>query len=218
MYGAKQARKIWRSLLETCLHSWKFNTWRYDARLYFFRKGNEVVIVAIVVDDIAFDSYRTHLMALFKKRFSAKFNDKLFFTLSSFNGWQIFTEHDHIKVHKMRYADSLLLTNGLDQENSVWTPLPSNEDLLPAHLDEHILSQIEHYKYRAIIGGFDYLAVCTRPDFSFPISVLARHLNALTPVHVLLEACPDIYVWYLVLWTTLLAQLQLQPRLYFCLR
>ena len=181
MYGTKLDGKIWVSLLGTCLNSWKFTTSRYDARLYFFREGNEFVIVAIVVDAIAFASDSMHLMAWFKERLSAQFQVKLFGTLSSFTGWQISKEPDHIKDHQMRHAESFLLTHGLDHSNSVSTPLPLNADLLPANADEHLMSQKGHSKYRPIIGGLNYLAVCTRPDLSFPISVLARHLHAPTP-------------------------------------
>ena len=166
IYGTKQAGKIWGSLLETSLTSWKFNTSRYDATIYFFRKGDEFVIVAIVVDSIVFASNSTHLMAWFKERLAAQFNVTLFDTISSFIGSHIYKEPDQIKVHQTVYAESLLLTHGRDQANSVWTPLPSNADLLPAQKYEHLLSRKEHYQYRTIIRDLNYLAECTRPDCS----------------------------------------------------
>ena len=110
----------------SCLHSGKLKTSPYDARLCFFPKGNEFVIIAIVVDEIEFASNSTHLMPCFKEKLSAKLNFKLLGTLSSFIGWQLSKGHDHIKVNQMRYAESLFLTHRLDQANSVLTLLLLN--------------------------------------------------------------------------------------------
>ena len=183
MYGTKQAGKIWGSILRTCLNSWKFSAWRYKARIYFYRKGSEFFIASFVVNDITFASNSTHLRGWLKERLSVQFNVKSFNTLSPFIGWQVSKESDHIKVHQMCYAESLLLTHGIDQTNSVWTPLAFNADLLPAHTDEYLPSQREHSTYRAIIGGLNYLAVCTRPYLAFQIYALPRHLHAPTPRH-----------------------------------
>ena len=98
MYRTKQAGKIWGLLLETCLHSWQFQTSSYDARLYFFQRGKAFIIVAIVVYDISFASSSHSLLTWFKEKLSAQFDVKLFGSLSSFIGWEISREPQHIRA------------------------------------------------------------------------------------------------------------------------
>lgn len=167
MYGTKQTGKIWGSLLEKCLHSWKSQTSSFDARLYFFRQNEAFIIVAIVVDDISFASNSHSLMTWFKEKLSAQFDIRLFGSLSYFIGWEVSRKPKCIRATQTRYAKSLLAANDLDQANSVWTPLPLNADVMPAYENEDLLSPAQHSQYRSSIGGLNYLAVCTRPDIYY---------------------------------------------------
>ena len=50
--------------------------------------------------------------------------------------------------------------------------------MLPARENEQVLDDQDHKKYLSIVGSLLYLAVCTRPDVIFNVSVLARQVHA----------------------------------------
>ena len=85
--------------------------------------------------------------------------------------------------HQAKYVRKLLEKYGMQYANVVLTPLPTNasHQLIPAFEDEPHLSKEDHSSYRAIVGGI--LCVCTRPDLSFSIGVLARQMLAPTMRH-----------------------------------
>ena len=186
IYGTRQAGEIWGSLLDSSLKSWGFLPSQFDNRIYFFRKGEDFITIAVVVDDLAFASNSPVLMNQVKKNLTACFDVKLFGQLTSFIGWNIIQEKDCIRVNQQGYVESLLKDNGLLEANAVRTPLPLKADVLPAREDEATLDNQRHKQYRSIIGSLLYLAVCTRPDISFSVSVLARQVHAPTARHMAL--------------------------------
>jgi len=183
LYGAKQAGELWGSLLNSTLMEWQFKPSNVDARLYFFRRGPSFVIMAIVVDDIAFASNSRELLEDFKVKLAAQFDIKLFGKLSSFIGWKVEQGPSGIKISQGAYARNLLDRHGMSHANVVHTPLPEDADFLPAYDGEPTLDHEGHSEYRSIIGGLIYLTSSTRPDLCFPVSVLARHLHAPTERH-----------------------------------
>ena len=54
------------------------------------------------------------------------------------------------------------------------------QDLLPAYDFEHVLGEKDQKVYRSMIGSLVYLAVCTRPDTLFSVSLLNHQLRAPT--------------------------------------
>lgn len=56
MYGTKQARNIWGSLLVTTLTTWGFQQSNIEPRVFIKCSGQEFVIIVIVVDDMKFVS------------------------------------------------------------------------------------------------------------------------------------------------------------------
>lgn len=183
LYGLKQAGEIWGSLLCVTLLSWGFRLSNIDKRVFFLQSGTEFVIIVVVVDDMKFVSNSTSLMDNLKRRLSSTFDVKLFGQLKMFIGWEISHHTEGIKVTQTRYAKEVLATCGLEKCNAVWSPLPTEADLTYAHEDENVLPPNEHSEYRSVIGALIYLAVCTRPDSSFAVSVLARHVHAPTYRH-----------------------------------
>ena len=179
IYGVKQAGNIWGSVVvHGDLIQWGFKVSKFDTRLYFLRVGGQFIIIALVVDDMAFATNSRDLLEQLKSKLSAKFDVKFFGSLSSFIGWNVTYTQQGIKVDQKEYARTLLRTCGLEKCNTVRSPLPIDANLLPTSLQEHLLSKRDHQTYRSIVGGLLYLSVCTRPDLSFPTGALARQMHA----------------------------------------
>lgn len=183
LYGARQAGEIWGSHIHKKLLAWDFRQSSQDQRLYFFTRGQHFLILIIVVDDMAFASDNQRLIDDFKDQLTATFKVKLLGKLSSFIGWQLQHTSEGIYVSQTKFADKMLSDHNLTHVRSVSTPLSLGADVSSRQPCEALLSTAEHHRYRSIIGSLAYLAVCTRPDISFAVSVLSRQLHAPTLRH-----------------------------------
>ena len=61
--------------------------------------------------------------------------------------------------------------------NAVFNPIACYSYPNPRHDDEDQLSFEDHHTSRSLVGGLAYFATCTRPDITFAISFLSRHLH-----------------------------------------
>lgn len=129
------------SLLCVTLLCWGFKLSKIDKRVFL---RHRIVIVVVVVDDMKFVSNSPSLMNHLKKKLSSTFDVKLFRQLKSFIGWEIRQSDDRIEVSQEHYARKILLRCGMSFCNSVWTPLPTEADVLPAREDEPLLSPALH--------------------------------------------------------------------------
>ncbi len=78
LYRTKQAREIWSFLLAKSLKSLGTRSSNYDHRIYFYKKNNEFVIIAIVADGLALASNSPKLLDHHKSHLSANFDVILF--------------------------------------------------------------------------------------------------------------------------------------------
>ena len=177
LYGARQAGRIWGNLLHEKLTNWGFQPSTVDPRLYFFRQQSNYILLCVVVDDIVFASNNQHLLNQFKDQIKAPFQVKLYGNLKSFIRWSIDRSVSGINIHQRDYTLRLLARFGMSNCNAVYTPLSSTADLTDRRDTEHALSRDTHHLYRAIIGGLAYLSSCTRPDITYAVSLLSRHLH-----------------------------------------
>ena len=183
LYGTRQAGEIWSSHLDKTLKQWGFKVPSIDNRVYFLLQGGEFLMLAIVVDDIAFSSTSPNLMERVKSKLSATFSVKIFGQLKSFVGRNVNITDSYIKVDQRSYARKLLQEHGMESANAVHTPLPVTADVTYKKEDEEQLSSSQRTSYRYIIGVLLYLSVGTRPDISYSVSALARHCHAPTKRH-----------------------------------
>ena len=185
IYGARQAGKIWGTVLHDALLAYDFTCSTVESRVYFLRYNASFIILTIVVDDILFASNDQAFLDQFKTHIAGKFDVKLYGSLSSFIRWEITRSPSGIKVTQTQYAKRLLQRFGMDNANPVNIPLSSNSDLRPMLDDEEQLDHVSHHTYRSVVGGLAYIATCTRPDLSFAVSALARHMHCPTNRHLI---------------------------------
>ena len=159
-----------------------FKVSNINNRVYFLLQGGEFLILAVVVEDIAFSSNSPHLMQKFKSKLYATFSVKLFVPHTSFVGWTINITDNFIKIDQRSYGRKLFQEHGIESANSVHTPLPLSSDITYKRENEEQLSSSQHSSYRSIIEIL-YLSVGTRPDISYSVSALARHCHAPTKRH-----------------------------------
>lgn len=139
-----------------------------------------------------FVSNSRRLLEELKAKLSATFDVESFDSLMSYVGLEI--NKDGTGILQKRYMESILEKHGLREANGAWTPLPSEIDLTSPGPNDVLLSKLEHKAYRAMIDELLYLAVCTRPDLSFAVGVLARRVYMPTRRHIHVVRCVLRYV------------------------
>lgn len=77
-YGARQAGKIWRALIDSDLQSWRFVSSKLDQRLYFKREGHCLIMPLFVVDGMYFASNSRALIIDFKQQLQNTIDSKLY--------------------------------------------------------------------------------------------------------------------------------------------
>lgn len=157
-----------------------------DQRLYFYRKGNKFINLLLVVDDMAFESNDREQLEWFKTKLSDTFKVKLLGTLEMFIGWELIHSRHGIYLGQEKFVRRLLVENNMTHVKPADTPLPVKCNLTAATTKDEMLSPDNHHRYRSLIGGLSYLAICTRPDISFAVSILSRQLHAPSKRHLVL--------------------------------
>jgi len=82
-------------------------------------------------------------------------------------------EKHEIKMHQQCYSKEVIKRFGMENSNTVSTPLASNEKLSKdmASSDQEESPEIMDLPYQSLIGSLMYLAVCTRPDITHAVSL-----------------------------------------------
>ncbi len=78
------------------------------------------------------------------------------------------------KMTQERLATELVHKHGLKEGRTKSVPMSTSIKLVQAEEDQ--LLDREEYHYRQLVGSLLYLSVCTRPDISQAVGVLARHM------------------------------------------
>lgn len=127
---------------------------------------------------MAFSANDRDMLGRLKILLEENFKVKLLGELHTFIDWEISITANGIYLGQERYVNRVLRSHNLTHVSSVITHLPTTCDISAIQAGEKPLSAQDHQRYRSIVGATLFLAVCTRPDISFYIMVLARQLRA----------------------------------------
>lgn len=147
--------------------------------IYVYKEGEDIVLVAIYVDDLMVASNNPRKLRQLKTELSKSFEMKDLGLLNFCLGIEFKqdTESGEISMTQSKYVREIL--NPFDMENckAVTTPLNPSEklskDMCPETEDEN--REVEKLPYQNLIGSLMYLAVSTRPDIAHAVSVLSQY-------------------------------------------
>lgn len=74
LYGLRQAPRAWYSKLNKCMMEIGFERCPYETAVYSKKVGNNVLIIAVYVDDILVIGSHSSLIKSFKKQMNGKFD------------------------------------------------------------------------------------------------------------------------------------------------
>ncbi|GJZ28855.1 retrovirus-related pol polyprotein from transposon TNT 1-94 [Tanacetum coccineum] len=186
LYGLKQAPKAWYDRLKAFLIKHEYNMGMVDNTLFTKKRGSNLIIVQIYVDDIIFGSTCQELCDDFAKIMYDEFEMSMMGELNFFIGLQIKQMKDDIFFNQPKYIKEMLKKFGLEDFKPMKTPMSSDTKLTK---DEECES-VDSTKYRGMIGSLLYLTA-SRPDIMFSVCLCARFQEDLKTSH--LEAVKRIF-------------------------
>ncbi|GJV71176.1 retrovirus-related pol polyprotein from transposon TNT 1-94 [Tanacetum coccineum] len=113
----------WYDMLSSFLLSQKFSKGVVDPILFTRKKGKDILIVQIYVDDIIFASTNPSLCDIFADKMSSKFKMSMMGKMSFFLGLQISQSPRGIFINQTKYALETLKKYGMDSCDPVDTPM-----------------------------------------------------------------------------------------------
>lgn len=92
--------------------------------------------------------------------------------------WCLGTGIDHnadgsITLHQSKYINDMLHNFNMTEANPVSTPM------MIIGYDDNVVSPpvSEDTPYPSLVGSLNYASICTRPDISYAVSILCKHLK-----------------------------------------
>ncbi|GKF63945.1 retrovirus-related pol polyprotein from transposon TNT 1-94, partial [Tanacetum coccineum] len=129
LYGLKQAPCAWYDMFSSFLISQDFSKGSVDPTLFIRKKGKELVLVQVYVDDIIFAASTPELCDLFAKIMCSKFKMSMMEKISFFLGLQIIQNLRGIFINQSKYALESLKKYGFDSCDPVDTPMVEKSKL-----------------------------------------------------------------------------------------
>ena len=199
LYGLKQAPRAWYERLSSFLLENNYERGSVDKTLFLKRKGPDLLVVQVYVDDILFGATNLTLCDEFAGLMKSEFEMSMMGELGFFLGLQIKQMDDGIMIHQQKYLKELLKKYGMNDSKSYDTPIPTSTKL---SLDEKG-KDVEDKLYRGMIGSLLYLTA-SRPDIVFSVGLCARfqskpkesHLKAVKRIFRYLSGTEDLCLWY----------------------
>ncbi|XP_020216524.1 uncharacterized protein LOC109800193 [Cajanus cajan] len=174
LYGLKQSPRAWFGQFSKVIQ--KFGMIRCETdHFVFFRRSSthRFIYLVVYVDDIVITGDDQEGIKALKQHLFKHFQTKDLGPLRYFLGIEVAQSKSGIAISQRKYALDILEETGLTDCKPVDTPMDPNVKLMP--------NQGEPYpdpgRYRRLVGKLNYLTM-TRPDISFPVSVVSQFLNS----------------------------------------
>nr|GEY21898.1 hypothetical protein [Tanacetum cinerariifolium] len=165
LYRLKQALRAWYDLLSSFFLSQRFSKGTFDPTMFIIRKGKDILMVQIYVDDIIFAFTTTELCDKFSEIMCTKFKMSLMGKISFFFlGLHISLIPKGIFLNKSKYALESLKKYVMESCDLVDTPMVEK-----SKLDEDTQGKsVDPTHYCGMVGTLMYLT-SSRPDLVFAV-------------------------------------------------
>nr|GEX18367.1 retrovirus-related Pol polyprotein from transposon TNT 1-94 [Tanacetum cinerariifolium] len=169
LYRLKQAPKAWYDELSNFLVSKGFSKGSIDPTMFINKKGEDILLVQIYVEDIIFGSTNLKLSKKFEKLMHNKFEMFMMGELKFLLRIHIHQSPRGIFINQAKYAQEILKNHGMTSCDSVGTQMaikPLDADLSGTPVDQT--------KYRSMVDALMYLTA-SRVDIAHATCYCARY-------------------------------------------
>ena len=172
LHGLRQAGRTWYATLDKSLRKLGATPTNEDPCVYQLGKDNDLILIAIYVNDIIISSRDVSRIEKLKARLAREFDVRDFDKINYCLGIEFSRSGNAILLHQSGYMRDVLDRFGMTESNAVKTPMDSNVKLLKP--DKNSASETMEMPYRVLIGALMYLAISTRSDITFAVSSLSQ--------------------------------------------
>lgn len=186
LYGLKQTSRVYNMKLSEALNNFGLVKSAADSCVFHMLKDDEMLVVAIYVDDLLIFSNNTKLMTKLKTFLTSTFKMKDIGKSRYVLGIQITRKSDgSVLIDQSAYVNELLARYGMSDANPVSTPMDCNQVLtreMCAKNDDDV-EKLKNVPYQEVIGSILYLAQVSRPDIQYAVNKLSQFNNNYGKAH-----------------------------------
>lgn len=181
LYGLRQAPRAWHTRLKLELEKIGFQASEADPGLYIYSKGD--VYLLVYVDDILIASKGIEAVNKVKELLMSVFDVRDLGEAKYFLGMELLRDREAktLKITQQRMATDLIGKYGMTEAKSKSTPMSTSQKMTQEGEEEPL--DKTQFPYSELVGSLLYLSVCTRPDISQSVGVLARYMATPTAMH-----------------------------------
>nr|CAN81940.1 hypothetical protein VITISV_007358 [Vitis vinifera] len=174
LYGLKQSPRVWFSHFSSVVQEFgMFRSTADHSVFYHHNSSGQCIYLVVYVDDIVITSSDQNGIQNLKQHLFTHFQTKDLGKLKYFLGIEIAQSSSGVVLSQRKYALDILEETSMLDCKPVDTPMDPNIKLIPGQ--EEPLR--DPGRYRRLVGKLNYLTI-TRPDISFPISVVSQFLQS----------------------------------------
>jgi Reverse transcriptase (RNA-dependent DNA polymerase) len=144
----------------------------YEHALYLKVQKNDILFMALYVDDLIFMGNNRDMIEKFKLEMTKECEMTDLGLMSYFLGLEVRQKKFGIFVSQEAYANKILKKFKMDECNPVNTPVESGTKL--SRYDEG--KTVDATLYRSLVGSLRYLT-CTRPDIAYGVGLVSRYME-----------------------------------------
>ena len=171
LYGLKQASRQWNLVLHNTFINDGFKRLQADHCVYTKMIENDMIIVAIYVDDLIIASNNSNLMKQTKLLLTSNFKMTDLGKLKYCLGWEIIMDPESqiLGISQTKYIKEVLSRFGMEESKPCKTPAETTLKLKREDESKSITCP-----YKEAIGSLMFASIGTRPDITAAVGIVSR--------------------------------------------
>ena len=179
LYGLVEAPRLWYETLNQALMSFGFKRITGDPCLYVLKRECQIVILGVFVDDFLVFGTSESMVSEVKSMLGKRFKTKDLGTARWVLGMKLMQSTHEYVLDQTQYLKDVLIRYEKyvnmtpSQVRAAKTPLPLKMKMSRSTIDDVGVD----LPYRELLGSIGHLAIGTRVDITFAVSLLARYAS-----------------------------------------